>query len=205
MSDRPILLDIFCGAGGAAMGYYRAGFDVVGVDIAPQKHYPFKFIQADALDYIAWHGKEYDAIHASPPCQAYSSMQRIHKNKDKHPDLIEPVRKILSGFSIPWVIENVEHAPLKSYFMLCGTMFGLTMRKHRYFESSIELPILTLSCNHTDLYDPFHGGEMARNEKVKHAVAIGVDFEMSLYEVRNAIPPAYTEFIGAHLLSALGR
>ena len=95
INKMPRLLDLFCGAGGAGMGYYRAGFEVVGVDIKPQPHYPFEFHQADALEYCADHGREFDVIHASPPCQAYTAMQHICKNGHNHPDLVEPMRRLL--------------------------------------------------------------------------------------------------------------
>src|SRR5512139_2836909 len=110
----PRLLDLFCGAGGAAMGYYRAGFDVVGVDIKPMPRYPFEFHQADALEYGAAHGAEFDAIHASPPCQKYSMITIVHGLSvvDSHPDLIDATRKLLMQIGRPFVIENVINAPL---------------------------------------------------------------------------------------------
>jgi site-specific DNA-cytosine methylase len=130
---KPRLLDLFCGAGGAGMGYHRAGFEVVGVDIAPQPHYPFEFHQGDALEYLAAHGHEFDAIHASPPCQRYSSIQRITKNKHKWPDLVDPVRQLLIKSGKPYVIENVQGAPLRVDAFMCGSMFGLGMIRHRIF------------------------------------------------------------------------
>src|SRR5512140_2399640 len=104
---KPILLDLFCGAGGAAMGYHRAGFDVVGVDIKPQPHYPFEFHQADALTFPL---AGFDAIHASPPCQAYSAMRTTWNARNDHPDLLPPTRAMLEAANIPWVIENVPGA-----------------------------------------------------------------------------------------------
>jgi len=195
--DKPQLLDLFCGAGGASMGYYRAGFEVEGVDIKPQPHYPFKFYQADALEFPL---EGYDAYHASPPCQKFSVMQQIHHNQSKHPDLIDHIRQLLIKTGKPYVIENVPKAPIRTDLMLCGTMFGLKMPRHRIFESNVPLPWLTLSCNHTDVYDPYHGGEMARNEKVKLAKAMRIDWYMTRPEVREAIPPAYTEYIGKYLI-----
>src|SRR3989304_4174740 len=106
---RPVVLDLFCGGGGSSMGYFDAGFRVIGVDIAPQKHYPFTFIQADALEYCAAHGAEFDAIHASPPCQRYSIATPI-RHRDNHPDLIAPTRVALQLTGKPFVIENVENA-----------------------------------------------------------------------------------------------
>src|SRR3990167_2895583 len=106
------LLDLFCGAGGAAVGYHQAGFDtIVGVDIKPQKHYPFTFVEADALEYLAEHGHEFDAIHASPPCQGYSIMRNLPWLRDKdYPLLIEPIRERLIAAAVPYIIENVAGA-----------------------------------------------------------------------------------------------
>src|SRR5512146_881208 len=119
----PRLLDLFCGAGGAAMGYHRACFEVVGVDINPQPHYPFEFHQADALTYPL---DGFDVIHASPPCQDYTIASLYHRMNGKtYPDLIEPTRKHLMRSSSVWVMENVPGAPLINPIMLCGSMFGL--------------------------------------------------------------------------------
>src|SRR3990167_5935443 len=123
------------------MGYHRAGFEVVGVDHLPQKHFPFEFHQDDALEYLAKHGREFDVIHASPPCQHYSAMQHIKKNKHKWPDLVGPVREGLLVAGKPYVIENVVGAPLRVDLMLCGTMFGLGIIRHRIFESSAPMPL----------------------------------------------------------------
>ena len=196
------ILDLFCCAGGAAVGYHRAGFEVVGVDINPQPHYPFEFIQADALTYLLDNWWDYDAIHASPPCQAYSMMQNIYKNKDKHPDLIEPTRKALEAINKPFIIENVVGAPLRIDLLLCGTMFGLPIARHRIFESNIPMPLLTMMCKHENLYDPWHG-EGSRGQREKLSKAMGIDWFMTRPEVRETIPPAYTEFIGKILLEHL--
>ena len=179
------------------MGYHRAGFEVVGVDIVPQKHYPFEFHQADALEYLADYGSEFDVIHASPPCQLYTAMQHIVKSKDKWPDLIDPVRQLLLSIGKPFVIENVVGAPLRVDIMLCGTMFGLPIIRHRLFESNISIPVLLPYCNHDKVYDPWHkDGVDQRNKLTK---AMGVDWFMNRHEIREAIPPAYTEFIGRQL------
>lgn len=138
--QRPRLLDLFCGAGGAAMGYYRSGFDVVGVDHLPQKRYPFEFVQADALEFVAAHGHEFDAVHASPPCQGYSRMRHLPWLKGReYPMLIDATRAALMATGAIWVIENVEDAPLLNGVTLCGTMFGLKVYRHRKFESNILL------------------------------------------------------------------
>ena len=136
-SPRPRLLDLYSCAGGAAVGYHRAGFDVVGVDIAFQKNYPYEFHQGDALDYVAGHGHEFDAIHASPPCQAFTNAQRI-QGRD-HPDHVAATRSALQLIGKPWIIENVPGAPLNNPVELCGAMFGLTTYRHRLFESNIQL------------------------------------------------------------------
>lgn len=189
------LLDLFCGAGGASTGYHMAGFDIVGVDIKPQPNYPFEFHQANALEYPI---DGFDAIHASPPCQKFSMMQRIHKNEHKHPDLITPIRNRIN--KKPYVIENVPGAPLRVDLLLCGTMFGLRIARHRIFESNSLSFSLMPPCNHVDLYDPWHGGEMARGEREKLSKAMGIEYFMTRPEVREAIPPAYTEYIGKQLI-----
>jgi DNA (cytosine-5)-methyltransferase 1 len=211
--SRPKLLDAYCGGGGAGMGYSLAGFDVTGVDIKPQPRYPFAFHQADAVEFIREHGYEFDAIHASPPCQAYSAMQRAVKGD--HPDLVAATRSALVATGRPWAIENVEGAPLRNYVTLCGTMFGLRVRRHRLFELSPMPLILCAPCSctkgvttgrlighrvagrvapgHTK---PPHHTESDRRE------AIGVPW-MTARGARQAIPPAYTRFIGAYLLDAL--
>lgn len=197
------LLDLFCGAGGAAMGYFRAGFDdITGIDIKPQPHYPFRFIQGDALEYLEEHGHEYDFIHASPPCPRFSSLTRLRGNPENHPDLIDPVRKLLVLSGKTFVIENVPGAPIRIDFMLCGTMFGIRFPKHRNFEVSFLVNAILPVCNHGSLYDPFHGGEDARDERRKLSELFGIDWFMTRQEVRNCIPPAYTEWIGRQFLEA---
>ena len=202
---KPKLLDLFCGAGGAGYGYHLAGFDVVGVDIEPMRDYPFEFHQSDALEYLASHGHEFDVIHASPPCQAYSSMQHIWKNIDEHPDLVEPTRDLLLKTGKPYIIENVVGAPLRVDLMLCGTMFGLEIIRHRIFESNIPMPLLVPACNHSKVYDPWHGKKDAN----KFRKAMGIHWMKDVGGGRRkgtlslAIPPAYTKYIGeiarAHL------
>jgi len=139
------LLDLFCGAGGAATGYHRAGFDdITGVDSAPQRRYPYRFIEADALDYVATHGRDYDVLHASPPCQAHSALKGMW-NARQHEDFLPQTRQALKATGKPYVIENVVGAPLDVTLMLCGSMFGLEtlcgaqLRRHRLFESNVML------------------------------------------------------------------
>jgi hypothetical protein len=205
---RPILLDLFCGAGGAGQGYYNAGFDVVGVDIDPQPRYPFPFYQADALDFIRypehddslWNTMgQFDAIHASPPCQHYAGVTAWRGDQDDHPDLVAPIRRLLEATGVPWVMENVREAPLTAHVLLCGTMFGLPIRRHRHFETSWGGWQMTTPCQHRSTDLPFmHKGER------RYADAMGCDW-MSARSAREAIPPAYTEHIGALLLEQIGQ
>jgi DNA (cytosine-5)-methyltransferase 1 len=218
-SVKPRLLDLFCGAGGAAVGYARAGFEVVGVDIKPQPHYPFEFWQWDAMEILAAPDQPFDAIHASPPCQAYAGLS----NKDgRHPKLIEPVRELLRSTGLPYVIENIVGAPLQPSVVLCGSMFGLRVRRHRLFESNVML--LQATCQHSaqQRIRAYYGkkGWLAwtpasanvqkkgRTPLLRGSVDdapedMGVDW-MTWDELREAIPPAYTEFVGAQLLRYLG-
>ena len=211
---KPRLLDLFCGAGGAAMGYHRAGFEVIGVDIKPQPRYPFEFIQADALDYVWDRRRRFDAIHASPPCQAYSSKTMDRK---RHPDLVAATRQALRGIGKPYVIENVHGAPLVLPVRLCGSSFKLRVRRHRLFECSW-FPVAP-DCNHQwqdgdrpfRLYD--HGkwfqsgivhvfGTGGGKGKEHWPEAMGIDW-MTYSELTQAIPPAYTEFIGKQLIEVI--
>ena len=195
---KPRLLDLFCGAGGVAMGYHRVGFEVVGVDIKPQPHYPFEFHQADALTYPL---EGFDAYHASPPFQHFTMMQNIVKSRIKHPDYIEPVRLRLKTTQKPYVIENVYKAPLQGHLMLCGTMFGLRIIRHRFFECPwMELTFLP-PCNHSDIYDPWHKDGIGQREKLLDTMKI--NWFMTRPEVREAIPPAYTEYIGKYLMETV--
>lgn len=217
------LLDLFCGAGGAAMGYYRAGFmDITGVDIKPQKHYPFKFVQADALEYLAEHGNEYDVIHASPPCQKYTGMRHITLSRfgvaPDHPDLIDVTRRGLLAVGKVYIIENVQNSPLQTQFILCGSALGLDhVARHRHFESN-NLFLGIPRCNHLKQnYTIGVYGDRPDGRRVsyrQHRLCriaksleeaqelLGIDW-MNWDEIRNAIPPAYTEFIGEQLLKRI--
>jgi DNA (cytosine-5)-methyltransferase 1 len=207
---KPRLLDLFCGAGGAAMGYHRAGFEVVGVDIKPQPHYPFEFHQADALTFPL---DGFDAIHASPPCQAYSVTRSLRKRV--HPDLVDPTRERLIAAGIPWVMENVKGAPLRNALVLCGTMFdGLRVYRHRLFEAEPPIYFPPLACNHSFVM-PASKGEYHRLDEQAFITAVGHNFQassgrvamgidwMTRDELSQAIPPAYTEWIGRQLIAAL--
>ena len=215
---RPRLLDLFCCAGGAGMGYSRAGFEVVGVDIDPQPHYPLAFIQADALSLDSKFIGLFDAIHASPPCQSYSDLAKRNRNADAWPRLIEPVRDMLIRSGLPYIIENVEGAPLINPVVLCGTMFpGLRVIRHRLFETNFLLlapPHGKHPKVHTfdkrkahygktnDMRDfvQVTGGGNCTIAAAKDAM--GIDW-MTHAEMAEAIPPAYTEWIGAQLLAHL--
>ncbi len=229
MSGKPRLLDLFCGAGGAAMGYAQAGFEVVGVDLRPQPHYPFEFHQADAFEFMqalvygSGIGSDtgrltlsmFDSIHASPPCQAYSRAKSIHRKP--HADLIPATRKILQASGLPYVIENVVLAPLRADLTLCGTMFGLPTRRHRLFESNVDLSWPPFSCccrgeaakgNLFNLHNSVQRRlYLARQGFARSADALrdslGVPW-MNMDEAQEAIPPAYTEWVGRQLMVALG-
>lgn len=207
-------VDAFCCQGGAAMGLHRAGFRVLGVDKDPQPRYPFAFVQADAVEFLAQYGGRFAAAHASPPCQFYSLAQRIRDND--HPDLIAPTRAALEAAGVPYAIENVERAlpQLKDPVVLCGTMFGLRTYRHR--------PVEFGGGAHADQPGhPEHGpentkmGRPIRDGTYYHAVGnfsgveevrrdMGVPW-MSRDGIRECIPPAYGEWIGRRLLEAVRR
>lgn len=199
---RPVLLDLFCGAGGCAVGYHRAGFDVVGVDLRPQPRYPFRFLQGDALEYLAEHGHEFDAIHASPPCQAYSRATAWRGDRSSHPDLIVATRRALNDAGALYVIENVQEARrlLRGAVMLCGTAFGLPIRRHRWFELSVPVRELMSPCQHRRGDYSFDHG--AKQTESMYRDAMGCSW-MTVYESRQAIPPAYTEWIGRQLIRSI--
>ena len=218
-TKRPVLLDLFSGAGGAAFGYYLAGFRVIGVDVVNQPHYPFEFHQEDALEYLVEHGQEFDAIHASPPCQAYSVASVIHRNNGKeYPDLILKTRELLNKSSRHWIIENVPGAPLLSPIMLCGLMFELRVFRHRLFETSfLIVPPEHPSHKGKRIGEGYYSvagssgrwkswGTVKRNVSkgtVKEwRESMGIDW-MTRKELTQAIPPAYTEYIGRHLIAIL--
>lgn len=204
----PRLLDLFCSQGGAAMGYHRAGFEVVGVDIKPQPNFPFAFVHSEALEYVALHAHEFDAIHASPPCQRYI---RGGLQNSTHPNLLPPTRDALDATGLPYVIENVPGSPMRADFMLCGSHFGLQVRRHRHFECNWPVFPFTLSCNHdkpiVGVYGNAHGQKgawpgMLPSSPASWSRAMGIDW-MDRRGLAEAIPPAYTEHIGRQLLAHL--
>jgi DNA (cytosine-5)-methyltransferase 1 len=220
----PRILDAFCGEGGAGMGYHLAGFDVFGVDLNTNalRRYPFPSVRADALQFIRDHGHEFDAIHASPPCQQFSRMSNCRPGlADTYPDLIGSTRDDLDRIGRPYVIENVPGAPLRRDLELCGCQFGLRsprglgVRRTRWFETSPRLFVLLPAHNHAEPALPVTGhspgkewisahvdrfGEAPRIEERR--TAMGVEW-MSREGTSEAIPPAYTEFIGEQLLVQL--
>ncbi|WP_344251813.1 hypothetical protein [Brevibacterium sanguinis] len=225
-SKGPVLLDLFCCAGGAGKGYADAGFQVIGVDIEPQPNYPFTFFQADAIEFARKFGHLFDVKHASPPCQKFSRTKTLHSNE--HPDLIEPTREVFLDLGGVWVIENVVGAPLIDPIKLSGQHFNMTARdvdgvllklvRHRLFESSapISAPaefhpnkgIQTASVygagggwtpRHRDNPDR-RGGYIPHTDVVKEL--LGIDW-MTKHEMSQSIPPVFTEHIGRQLLAHL--
>ena len=232
---KPRLLDLFCGAGGAAMGYARAGFDVVGVDINPQPHYPFDFIKDDAMRYLrAWQDTpwdwSFDAIHASPPCQAHTTMSNRWRGMgglaDQRVDLLTPTLEVLRRLSTPWVVENVlgAKALMQTTLVLHGGMFGLGVYRARLFESNVLLlapreakPASTIGVygkapDGRTLWDGTAKGrnydgasfQRAAGSLEEAQAAMGMDWA-DWHGTKEAIPPAYTEFIGHQLLLAVTR
>jgi DNA (cytosine-5)-methyltransferase 1 len=228
---KPRLLDLFCGAGGAAMGYHRAGFEVVGVDIEPQPFYPFEFHRADVMDlrwddptsfFYGW-PNDFDAIHASPPCQKYSTMgnrSRAEGNRrlPPAPDLLVPVMDLLAELDLPYVVENVAGAKamMPNAFILSGGMFGLGVHRPRYFVSNM---LILTPAKHKPpphgigVYGRAHDGRRLSNRKSNATYraprsleeaqeAMGMDWA-DWHGTKEAIPPAYTEFIGRQLLKHL--
>jgi hypothetical protein len=222
MTARKRLLDLFCCAGGAGAGYHRAGFEVVGVDIAPRPAYPFEFHQADAIEYVRAHGHEFDAIHASPPCQAHTSLTKGNRPRGigrEHLDLIPATRAALEEVGRPYVIENVTSAPLRADVTLCGLMFGLRVFRHRLFElggwAMLQAPHpphrghRVSGWRHGVRYEgdmvAVYGAGGGKGSVSDWQSAMGIDWTADRIELAEAIPPAYTEHIGAHLMDALNR
>lgn len=229
------LLDLCCGAGGAGMGYAKAGFDVTGIDIAPQPSYPYAFIQADALQWLREHrelARTFDVIHASPPCQSYSVTKHFCKNQGKHPDLMAEFRAELEAIGRPYVIENVPRAPMRCDLKLFGYMFGLPVIRERWFELHpwlIMQPIatrprgtarngdfVTVAGNgHTyNCVQGKNGPEAAKLRRIKcwrgsvvetWRHAMDMPWANTRKEIAQAIPPPYTHFIGKEIMSMLDK
>jgi hypothetical protein len=215
--SRPLLLDLFCCAGGAAMGYYLAGFDVIGVDVRPQPNYPFAFVQGDALC-PPFDLRRFDAIHASPPCQAnltgLAAVNRALGRQYDHEDLVPQTRELLRSAGVPYVIEQpMKGARLNAPVVLCGSSFALPIQRHRQFESNVLL--LTPACEHDRQREKKYwtgyrpNGETRLSSVVQvygngggreqWGPALGIDW-MTPDEMTQAIPPAYTRWIGEQLL-----
>jgi hypothetical protein len=223
---KPVVLDLFCGAGGAAMGYARAGFKVIGVDLAPQPNYPFQFHQMDALDFIYdnLYWVQPSLVHASPPCQGYSphvtsaSSQWVPTAGKDEPRLISAVRDALLYTNTPFVIENVMGArdELVDPVQLCGTMFGLDIPRHRLFETvgfkppAPEHPkcrgvakaaALRRGWDYRDMTVTGKGRRAGTSDRWREL--LGVDWPTTQHELAEMIPPAYTEYIGKYAMEAL--
>lgn len=211
----PTLLDLFCGAGGCAVGYARAGFNVIGVDVVRQAEYPFPIIYADAMTFPL---AGYDAIHASPPCKRWTVARRVNDARygpREREDLLSPMLDRLERAGVPWIVENVPGAPMpKDAIRLCGSSFGLRVRRHRLFASSVKLR--ARPCAHESQPHPVgvygRGGKWTRKAAggggvkvvgAEAADALGTPWITVQSRISQAIPPAYTEFLGRQLLEAL--
>lgn len=214
MSTDKLLLDLFCGAGGAATGYRRAGFNVLGVDIKPQPRYPFPFVQADALEFLAAANLiSVAAIHASPPCIRWTALPLTAAQRERHPDLITPLRPILDATGLPYVIENVPRAPLRGTVLYCGAAMGLKVIVHRKFEANWLLMSPGCACpadattrhgfvNRRPRGPLASGLKAPRRGESQWREAAGLD-HLTGQSARDAIPPAYTEDIGRQWLDTM--
>lgn len=219
---RPRLLDLFCGAGGASMGYHRAGFDVTGVDIEPHPDYPFRLVEADAMAILAEGDfADFDVVHASPPCQGRTTMSNRHRGAgglaDSHDNLVPECRRYLERWGGPWVIENVPGArrDMPTAVILHGGMFGLGVHRPRLFDSNVPMTVTKAPkvVDPLGIYGNAHDGrrlftradgsiQRAARSLEEARTAMGIDW-MGWDDLREAIPPAYTEFIGRQLLDHL--
>lgn len=220
--SRPVLLDLFSCAGGAAMGYHRAGFEVIGVDKEEQPRYPFEHHVADALEVLeelaetgSVFGRTIAAAHASPPCQRFTAYGRSDTKgwRENYLDLVEPTRDALVRSGLPYIIENVPGAPLIDPVQLCGSSFHLDVRRHRLFESNV--PLMAMPCDHSWQTPRFAPASNRTNLRSTVEVgvwripldvqrkAMGIDW-MELRELSEALPPAFTEYLGRQLALELG-
>jgi DNA (cytosine-5)-methyltransferase 1 len=204
---RPKVLDLFCGAGGASMGLWRAGFDVTGIDIVSMPNYPFEFHRADALEYVAEHGHKFDAFWAGPPCQRYSKMSNCRPGlAATYPDLVGPTRDALDVLGLPYVIENVVGSTVRPDVTLCGFMFGRDLYRHRVFESNRMLweprhVPHTMPASKAGHWRP--GTVMSVSghfAPVAHARKIMEIDWTNREELAESIPPYYAEFIGRQII-----
>lgn len=211
--SRPVLIDYFCKAGGAAMGYHRAGFEVIGVDIEPQPHYPFTFIQADVFEVFSELAALADVIHGSPPCQDHSRMRSITGRDSGTGWMLGEFLRLCRETGKPYVVENVIGSPITGT-VLCGTMFDLKVKRHRVFSTSFDVSPIACGSHDGEFYSPTgHGDPNRRNRSANPHLkgagytyrcrqAMGIDW-MNRDELAQAIPPAYTEYIGRHLLATI--
>lgn len=214
--SKPKMLDLFCGAGGAGKGYMDAGFDVTGIDIEPQPDYPGTFIQGDAIAYLAAHGHEYQAIHASPPCQSSSALTKGTNKGREYLNLIPATRALLALHNVPTVIENVQGSDLRRDLTLCGEMFRLGVIRHRYFECSgfAAMPPdhkphrgKVRGWRHGVLqegpYFQVYGAGGQKGTVAEWQVAMGIDWTNNRKSIAEAIPPSYSRFIGGQIMQYL--
>jgi DNA (cytosine-5)-methyltransferase 1 len=207
------LLDLFCGAGGASKGYADAGFTVTGVDLKHGKRYPYEYLRQDVMSLDIDFLRSFDVIHASPPCQLFSATKHLRNAQGKGSsklDLVQPVRDMLIASGRPYIIENVLGAPLINAVTVCGSFFGLKVRRHRLFESNLQL--VGTKCQHKEQGRPVgiygsmrdeipSGGKTAESmDQAKEAM--GIDW-MLWGELVEAIPPAYSLYIGEQLVEQL--
>lgn len=219
--SKPRLLDLFSCQGGAARGYADAGWHVTCVDIEPQPRNPFEFHQADAIEFLAAHWREFNAVHASPPCQDYLNLTKVNAALGRtsgHERLIAETRAALEATDLPWVIENVEDArrELIDPVRICGTGLGRPIRRHRLFESNV--PLVGIPCEHRAFSERRYwtswrpNGEHRLSTVVQvygnaggrehWPAALGVDW-MDAHGMVECVPPSYTAHIGAQLLDAV--
>lgn len=218
--SRPRLLDLFCCEGGAGEGYHQAGFEVTGVDMDTRRlrRYPFASFCDDAIAFVARHGHRFDAIHASPPCQRYTTGAAQHGTRDSHPDLVGPIREALRATGKPYVIENVPGAPLEDPTLLCGTMFDMQiewqgekreLQRHRHFETNWALPTPG-ACDHRHPAVSVFGnpGGSSKRDGISFPNTAAwrelMDMPWATGKgMAEAIPPAYTQHIGLSLRAVL--
>jgi DNA (cytosine-5)-methyltransferase 1 len=218
---KPRLLDLYCCAGGAAKGYADAGFEVTGVDRDPQPQYPFEFVEVNALTFLrermTWIRRTFLAVHASPPCQKHSALTKGTNKGRVYEDFLAPTRVLLEELGLPYVMENVAGAPLRKDLMLCGEMFGLRVIRHRYFEfgGALSVPRVEHPAHRGRVAGMRHGewfegpyfavyGDGGGKGSVKDwQDAMGIHWTSVRKEIAEAIPPAYTRFIGEHMMKEL--
>lgn len=211
--DKPMMIDLFCGAGGAAQGYLDAGFEVLGVDIEDQPEYPGHFYQGDCMDFlrmlIATPSRNAVFIHASPPCQAHSALTKGTNLGKTYLDFIPPTRAMLNRIGLPYVIENVAGAPIRKDVMLCGEMFGLGVIRHRYFEVSGWSCPQPVHPKHRGRVAGYRHGEWfqgpyfavygqggGKGSLADWQQAMGMPWVTTRHGLAEAIPPAYTRYLG---------